>query len=94
MLTINKIKEYCINVDLENILNGDKSIGAYCKNQKTITFTCEKDIRLFYFNISLKDLLLTYSSYNGLECYRADEPKDYRKDYNLDIIEIINELNK
>ncbi len=94
MLTINKIKEYCIQIDLQNVLSGNESIGAYGKNQKTIAFTSEKDIRLFYFNISLKDLLLTYSSYNGLECYKADEPGNYRNDYNLDIIEILNELNK
>ena len=94
MLTINKIKEYCIKIDLENVLNGDKSICAYGKNKETITLNSEKDIRLFYFNISLKDLLLTYSSYNGLKCYKSDEPVNYRNDYNLDIIEIINELNK
>jgi hypothetical protein len=62
------------------------------KLKKTITFTCEKDIRLFYFNINLKDLLQTYSSYNGLECYKVDEPKDYGESYNLDILTIINEL--
>ena len=94
MITIEKIREYCIEVDLENVLGGDESIGAYSKNQKPITFTCEKDIRLYYYNISLKDLLKTYSSYNGLECYKADEPNNYRKYYNLDIIELINELNK
>ena len=92
MLTIEKIKEYCIQVDLQNVLSGDKSIGAYSKTQKTITFTCEKDIRLFYFNINLKDLLQTYSSYNGLECYKAAKPKDYGESYNLDILTIINEL--
>jgi hypothetical protein len=34
MLTIEKIKEYCIQVDLQNVLSGDKSIGAYSKTQK------------------------------------------------------------
>jgi len=89
MLTIEKIKEYCIQVDLENVLSGDKSIGAYGKNKDHITFTCEKDIRLFYYSINLKDLLQTYSSYNGLECYKADEPKDYKESYSLDILSII-----
>lgn len=89
MKTIEEIREYCVQVDLGNVLNGDKSIGAYSKGRKPIVFTCEKDIRLFYYNISLKDLLNTYSSYNGLECYKADEPKDYRESYNLDILSIL-----
>ena len=91
-MSIEDIKEYCIQVDLENVLDGDESIGAYAIGKPTITFTCEKDIRLFYYSISIKDLLQTYSSYNGLECYRADEPADYRKSYNVDILEIIEHL--
>ena len=91
-MNIEDIKEYCIQVDLENVLAGDDSIGAHAIGKPTLTFTCEKDIRLFYYSISIKDLLQTYSSYNGLECYRVDEPEDYRKSYNVDILEIIEHL--
>ena len=93
MLTINKIKEYCIDIDMQNIDAGDKSIGAYI-GSRFLQFRDLHDVELFYSNISLKELLTIYSQYNGLECYRFDEPKEYSKDYNLDIIEIINELNK
>lgn len=88
-MTIEEIKEYCIQVDLRNVLNGDTSIGAHAKGSKSIQFTCEKDIRLFYYNISLIELLQTFSSYNGLECYRADEPEDYTKSYSVDILSVL-----
>ena len=91
-MTIKEIKEYCIQVDLENVLGGDTSIGAYKKGCEPIQFTCEKDIRLFYYKISLIDLLQTYASYNGLECYRADEPKDYAETYNIDVMSILEYL--
>ena len=91
-MKIEDIKEYCIQVDLENVLSGDDSIGAHAIGKPTITFTCEKDIRLFYYKIGLVDLLQVFSQYNGLECYRADEPEDYRKAYNIDILEIIEHL--
>ena len=92
-MKIEEIKEYCIQIDLDNVLAGDDSIGAFVKRQKrTLTFTCEKDIRLFYYNISLVDLLQTFSQYNGLRCYRTDEPEDYKKAYNIDILEILDHL--
>jgi hypothetical protein len=74
-MKIEDIKEYCIQVDLDNVLSGD-----------------EKDIRLFYYKIGLVELLQVFSQYNGLTCYRADEPEDYRKAYNIDILEIIEHL--
>lgn len=88
MLTIEKIKQECIDIDMQNIDAGDKSIGTYV-NDKFIQFRDLHDVELFYSNISLKQLLKVYSSYNGLECYRADEPKDYRESYNLDILTIL-----
>ena len=72
MLTIKKIKEECINIDMQNIDVGNLH-----------------DVELFYSNISLKELLTIYSQYNGLGCYRAEDPRDYRESYNLDILSIL-----
>ena len=91
-LTIKDIKEYCIQYDLGNVLSGELSIGAYKKGEQEIIFTCEKDIRLFYFNISLKELLSTYANYNGLEDYKNDEPTDYEQSYSIDFLSLLNEL--
>jgi hypothetical protein len=91
-LTIKDIKEYCIQVDLENVLNGDTSIGVYSGVETPITFTCEKDIRLFYANIGIKTLLEYYSSYNGLEDYKIDDPDDYKNSYSIDFLSLLNEL--
>ena len=55
--TLDEIKEFCIAVDLQNVLDGDDSIGAFEKGKTPIQFTSEKDIRLFYYKINLKDLL-------------------------------------
>ena len=93
MKTIEEIKEYCINVDLQNVDAGDKSIGAY-RGGKFIRFRDRHDIELFYSNISLKDLLSIYSAYNGLKCYKVDEPKDYKESYSIDILEILEYLTE
>ena len=92
MKTIEQIREECIELDLANVNSGDKSIGAYKKGRTPITFTCEKDIRLFYWNISVKQLLEYYSNYFGLEDYKAEEPKDYKQSYSIDILSILEEL--
>ena len=92
MLTLEKIKQECIDIDMANIIDaGDKSIGTYV-DDKFIQFRDLHDVELFYSNISLKELLTIYSQYNGLSCYKSDEPKEYRESYNLDILTIINEL--
>lgn len=91
MLTLEKIKQECIDIDMTNIDAGDKSIGTYV-DDKFIQFRDLHDVELFYSNISLKELLTIYSQYMGLSCYKSDEPKDYRESYNLDILTIINEL--
>ena len=91
MLTIEKIKQECIDIDMTNIDAGDKSIGTYV-DDKFIQFRDLHDVELFYSNISLKELLTIYSQYMGLSCYKSDEPKDYRESYNLDILTIIKEL--
>jgi hypothetical protein len=91
MLTLEKIKQECIDIDMTNIDAGDKSIGTYV-DDKFIQFRDLHDVELFYSNISLKELLTIYSQYNGLSCYKSDEPKDYRESYNLDILTIIKEL--
>ena len=93
MLTINKIKKECIEIDMLNIDAGDTSIGTYVDG-RFIQFRDLHDVELFYSNIPLKELLTIYSQYNGLSCYKSSEPKDYRESYNLDIMEIIDELNK
>lgn len=92
MLSIKEIKKYCIDIDMRNINAGDKSIGVYM-NGKLLQFRDLHDVELFYSNISLKELLTIYSQYNGLECYRADNPKDYRESYSLDILTILDALN-
>jgi len=74
MLNIEKIKQECIDIDMQNIEDGDKSID---------------DLNLFYSSITLKELLTIYSEYNGLNCYKNDEPKEYRESYNLDILSIL-----
>ena len=88
MLTIEKIKQECIEIDMSNIDAGDKSIGTYI-NGKFFQFRDLHDVELFYSNISLKELLTIYSQYNGLKCYKADEPKYYRESHNLDILTIL-----
>lgn len=74
MLNIEKIKQECIDIDMQNIEDGDKSID---------------DLNLFYNSITLKELLTIYSEYNGLKCYKNDEPKEYRESYNLDILSVL-----
>ncbi len=74
MLNIEKIKQECIDIDMQNIEDGDKSID---------------DLNLFYSSITLKELLTIYSEYNGLKCYKNDEPKEYRESYNLDILSVL-----
>ena len=88
MLSIAKIKKECIDIDMQNIDAGDKSIGTYIDG-KFFQFRDLHDVELFYSNISLKELLTIYSQYNGLDCYKSDEPKDYRDSYNLDILTIL-----
>ncbi len=74
MLNIEKIKQECIDIDMQNVAVGDKSID---------------DLNLFYNSITLKELLTIYSEYNGLKCYKNDEPKEYRESYNLDILSVL-----
>ncbi len=91
MRTIKEIKEYCVQVDLQNVLAGDKSIQAY-DGDNHIPLTTEKEIRLFYMNANIKDLLQIYAEYNGLKCYKKDEPEDYAISYGLDIIDLIQNI--
>jgi len=86
MLTIEKIKKFCIDID-----SRDEYIGTYV-GDKFIQFRDLNDVELFYNSISLKELLTIYSQYNGLECYRVDNPKDYKESYSLDILTIIDNL--
>jgi hypothetical protein len=87
-MSIEEIKKCCIEIDMANLDAGDKSIGTFI-GDKFYQFRDLHDVELFYSNMSLKELLKIYSSYNGLECYRVDEPKDYLKSYSLDILSII-----
>lgn len=91
MKTIEEIREYCINVDLQNVDSGDKSIGVG-RGAKFIRFRDRHDIELFYRNTSLKDLLSTYSAYNGLKLRKLYEPKDYKESYSIDILDILENL--
>lgn len=91
-MTIEEIKEYCIEVDMANIV-ADQSL-VIKDGYKYQTLTNEKEVRLFYHSISLKELLKIFSEYNGLKCYRKEEPEDYSKSYSVDILSIIEELEK
>ena len=91
MLNIEEIKKFCINIDMQNIASGDETIGTSV-GDKFIQFRDLNDVELFYNSISLKELLTIYSQYNGLECYRVDNPKDYKESYSLDILTIIDNL--
>tara|TARA_R100000426_G_scaffold33950_1_gene27509 strand:- start:387 stop:704 length:318 start_codon:yes stop_codon:yes gene_type:complete len=73
MKTIDEIKEYCVQVDLN-----DPS------NEST-----EDDIRSFYDEQSLEYVLEIYSTYLGLEDYKRDNPEDYKKTYGLDILSVL-----
>jgi len=91
MMTIRKIKQMCIELDMSNIEVGDSSIGTHIDG-KFFQFRDLHDVELFYSNISLKELLKIYAQYNGLEDYRIENPKDYRESYNLDLLTIIDFL--
>tara|TARA_B110000858_G_scaffold181585_1_gene220165 strand:- start:340 stop:618 length:279 start_codon:yes stop_codon:yes gene_type:complete len=92
-MTIQQIKDDCINIDIQNINADDDTIGTYI-NGKFTQFRDLHDVELFYSNISLKELLTIYSQYNGLDCYKKDNIENYNKSCNIDILELINELNK
>jgi len=93
MLNIEKIKQECIDIDMQNLEDGDKSIEDLNLFYNSITFEdgdkSIEDLNLFYNSITLKELLTIYSEYNGLKCYKNDEPKEYRESYNLDILSIL-----
>ena len=91
MKTIEEIKEDCIDIDLQNVDAGDKSIGTY-RGEEFIRFRDRHDIELFYSNISLKDLLDIYSEYNGLKDYKSENPKDYKESYSIDVLDILENL--
>jgi hypothetical protein len=78
-MTIEEIKDYCIQIDEEN-LEGIERFGY------------ENDLKKFYDEISFKELLEIFAQYNGLLCYRADEPENYAKSYSIDILTIIENL--
>jgi hypothetical protein len=88
MRTIKQIKDECIEIDLSNVLLGDKSIGTFIDGD-FMPFRDSQDVELFYSQISIKELLKIYSSYNGLSDYKIDEPTDYLASYNIDILSII-----
>tara|TARA_R100001510_G_C7600550_1_gene167277 strand:- start:190 stop:468 length:279 start_codon:yes stop_codon:yes gene_type:complete len=92
-MTIEEIKQACIEIDIANVQAGDESIGQYIDG-KFFQFKNLRDVELYYHHISLKELLSCFSSYYGLECYRADEPKDYAESYNVDILSILEYMTK
>ncbi len=52
-----------------------------------------KEIESYYEDISFKKLLHIYVQYNGLNCYKAEEPEDYKRDYSIDMISLLDILN-
>ena len=66
------------------------NIKEYCVQlDLTNNLGSEKDIRYFYDNIEPLRLLEIYSNYNGLKCYKTEEPRDYIESYSIDILTII-----
>ena len=59
--------------------------------EKFIQFKDEDDVRIFYSQIGLKELLTIYSSYMGLECL-ANEGDLLEHGYAVNILEIIEYL--
>lgn len=90
MKTIAEIKEECIDIDLANI-RFDNSIGVSLPNKDFLQFEDEKDIRIYYSNINLKQLLKIYSQYMGLSCLEQEESLE-KFGYTLSITDIINQL--
>jgi len=89
-MTIQEIKDCCIEIDFANMEVGDKSIGTFI-NEKFYSFRDIHDLELFYSNISLKDLLTIYSSYNGLKCLSQEENLK-EQGYAVDILELLKHL--
>jgi len=52
-----------------------------------------KEIELYYKDICFKKLLHIYIQYNGLHCYKTEEPEDYKKSYSIDMISLLEILN-
>jgi len=90
-MTIKEIKEDCIQIDLQNVLSGDESIGTYIDGE-FFQFKDEADIRLFYSQISIKELLDIYSQYNGLQCLKNDGESLREHGYVVDIDSLLEYL--
>ena len=58
MLNIEKIKQECIDIDMQNVAVGDKSIGTYIDG-KFFQFRDLQDVELFY---KLMHALLFYAN--------------------------------
>jgi len=92
-MTIQEIKEDCIQIDLANVELGDESIGTFV-NGEFLPFKDEIDVRIFYSNISIKELLNIYSSYNGLKCLKNDGESLREHGYVVDIDSLMEYLEK
>lgn len=53
-----------------------------------------KDVNDYYDNISFKELLHIYCQYNGLKDYKEEEIEDYIKSYSIDMLTLLEILNK
>tara|TARA_R100000951_G_scaffold5971_1_gene6302 strand:+ start:448 stop:675 length:228 start_codon:yes stop_codon:yes gene_type:complete len=71
-----------------------QDIKDYCIKVDNINETgTSKEIELYYKDISFKKLLHIYIEYNGLKCYRKEEPQDYKETYSIDMISLLQILN-
>ena len=52
-----------------------------------------KKVNDYYDKISFKELLHIYCQYNGLKCYKEEEPEDYAKSYSIDMLTLLEILN-
>lgn len=70
-------------------------IKEYCISVDTANnIATTEEIKSYYEDISFKRLLNIYSEYNGLKCYSLEEPKDYTESYSIDILSLLEILNK
>jgi hypothetical protein len=82
--TIQDIKNECIALDISNL----GSIGTTIDG-KWYDFKTAKEIELFYEKMSLKELLHTYSQYNGIKDYNKENPSDR---YTIDLMDVLENL--
>ena len=72
-----------------------QSIKDYCIEVDTTNeVATRKEIEAYYRDIAFKTLIRIFVSYNGLKCYREEEPEYYIKHYSIDLITLLEILEQ